>query len=568
MAGGCAGTEHGCCEVGDTTVAKLDAFGSNCASSACAGKVCSDNQRSCPDGGPRREINGECCKCPGEAVPLSGPVAEIVGILTALQDELHNDLVELVGEAAANDNSYNSLVDSKEKEERSLEKEIEDKSEDAADDAVDVANGERDRDDTTRDLTTEEIYLEDEKTRCKEREVEHENYKTTTSEEMVALSETVKILADDDALELFKKTMPSNEGGAASFLQLRSTSKVTHKGAFQTAIEAIRANRKKHRHHHSDARVDMILLALKGKQGNAGFERLIVMIDRLERTMDDEQKADNELKVYCDEQLEESNEVLKTLDENIARHKSSIAAKKVKIDQFKAEIKVLDEEMDADAKEKEKRIESRTKENAKHAHDLALNAQSIELIERAKNKLDAYYNPTLYTDPVNQAGADLIQSGSPVKKTDSQVVIEELDKMIQELKKMSMAIENEEKKGERTFEQFKSGNDQDKAANTEAKGNKESSLAQEEEALNARQDELDEEQTQWNTAKEENDNLHAECDFLLKYYQQRKTARVVEQEGLEKAKAILNGANFNTVLLQSGRTLRHLRGFLHQSDDE
>merc|ERR550514_2585424 len=47
----------------------------------------------------------------------------------------------------------------------------------------------------------------------------------TRAEEILAIQETIKILNDDDALELFKKTLPS----AASLLQVdRSANEVRH----------------------------------------------------------------------------------------------------------------------------------------------------------------------------------------------------------------------------------------------------------------------------------------------------------------------------------------------------
>ena len=52
--------------------------------------------------------------------------------------------------------------------------------------------------------------------------VNFEEYQKSQSEELVALSETIKMLNDDDALDLFKKTLPSSSAAAASsFLQIQ-----------------------------------------------------------------------------------------------------------------------------------------------------------------------------------------------------------------------------------------------------------------------------------------------------------------------------------------------------------
>merc|ERR1719198_1258148 len=51
------------------------------------------------------------------------------------------------------------------------------------------------------------------------------------------------------------------------------------------------------------------------------------------------------------------------------------------------------------------------------------------------------------------------------------------------------------------------------------------------------------------------ESLHAECDWLLKYFDTRKEARAGEIDSLVKAKAVLNGADYS--LLQT-----RARGFL------
>merc|ERR1719171_1724761 len=52
-------------------------------------------------------------------------------------------------------------------------------------------------------------------------------------------------------------------------------------------------------------------------------------------------------------------------------------------------------------------------------------------------------------------------------------------------------------------------------------------------------------------------DLHGECDWLLKYFDVRKTARAGEIEALGKAKAVLSGADFG-FLLQT-KTSKFLR---------
>ena len=45
------------------------------------------------------------------------------------------------------------------------------------------------------------------------------------------------------------------------------------------------------------------------------------------------------------------------------------------------------------------------------------------------------------------------------------------------------------------------------------------------------------------------ESLHAECDFLVKYFDVRKEARTGEIDSLVKAKAVLSGADYSFLQL-------------------
>merc|ERR1719191_2211199 len=46
-------------------------------------------------------------------------------------------------------------------------------------------------------------------------------------------------------------------------------------------------------------------------------------------------------------------------------------------------------------------------------------------------------------------------------------------------------------------------------------------------------------------------SLHSECDWLLQYFEVRKEARASEVDALEKAKAVLSGADYSLVQMRS-----------------
>jgi len=68
---------------------------------------------------------------------------------------------------------------------------------------------ENDLEDTQEGLAEDTKYLGELGGSCKTKTAEWEAIKKTRAEELLALADTIKMLNDDDALELFKKTLPS-----------------------------------------------------------------------------------------------------------------------------------------------------------------------------------------------------------------------------------------------------------------------------------------------------------------------------------------------------------------------
>merc|ERR1719162_1823469 len=84
---------------------------------------------------------------------------------------------------------------------------------------VSIVEMKEDLDDTGKSLLEDKKFLGDMEKNCKTKGAEHDANTKLRSEELVALADTIKVLNDDDALELFKKTLP---GASASFVQIQT----------------------------------------------------------------------------------------------------------------------------------------------------------------------------------------------------------------------------------------------------------------------------------------------------------------------------------------------------------
>merc|ERR1719262_1596095 len=144
---------------------------------------------------------------------------------------MNKDLAEATAAEDAAIKAYEELMAAKQKEVDALTKAIEEKMVRLGKLQVEIVEMKEDLDDTGKGLLEDKKFLADLKKNCATKGDEHAANMKLRSEELLALADTIKILNDDDALELFKKTLP----GAASLLQLQ----VTRRDQQRQALAAI-----------------------------------------------------------------------------------------------------------------------------------------------------------------------------------------------------------------------------------------------------------------------------------------------------------------------------------------
>merc|ERR1719337_106127 len=139
-------------------------------------------------------------------VPASG---QITGILKQMSDTMDASLETATSEENASVKDFKGLVAAKTKEINALTKEIESKTARVGELGVELVTLKEDLDDTTKSLMEDEAFLKDMEKNCKTKEDEWATRQKIRADELVAIGDTIKILNDDDALELFKKTLPT-----------------------------------------------------------------------------------------------------------------------------------------------------------------------------------------------------------------------------------------------------------------------------------------------------------------------------------------------------------------------
>jgi len=483
--------------------------------------------------------------------PKSG---EITGILKTLKDEMEKDLADATSSENSAIASFDSLVAAKKNEIAALTKAVESKTMRIGELGVKIAQMENDLEDTKEGLAEDKKFFADLDNTCAQKKAEWAEYKEMQSKELVALADTIKILNDDDALELFKKTLPS---ASSSFVQLQ----VGKKAVQEKVLSTLKSVRK------GDPRLDLIAVAMHG--GKIGFEKIIKMIDNLVVELKAEQGIDSDKKKYCEAELDKAEDKHKELNLDISDLEKAIEDGKEQISALAAQIAALEKGIKDLDKSVSEATETRKEEHDTYVETLAANNGAKDLLGFAKNRLQKFYNPKLYVaPPAREVGfAQLHGVAAPppppeanlaYKKSgeESGGVLAMIDALVADLDKDNQVMEVDEKNAQKEYETFMSDASEKRALDSKAITDAESAKAEAESDLQANKDSKGSKTMEAMETAKYISGLHGECDWLLQNYDARKAARSSEIDALGKAKAVLSGADYS--LVQTATT--RLRG--------
>jgi chromosome segregation ATPase len=485
--------------------------------------------------------------------PQSG---QITGILKTMQDEMNADLTEAINAENAAIQAFEGLVASKKKEIQALSNMIEEKLTRVGDLGVEIQEMKNDAGDTADGLADDAKFLEDLEKNCDTKQKLYDENVKYRSGELAALDDTIKILNDDDALELFKKTLP---GASASFIQVA----VSERSMRARALELINAANKNDRR----PAMDFISLALHGKK--IGFEQVIKMIDDLIVELKKEQQEDDNKKEYCDEQFDLADDKKKGLEKNIADLETAITETQEGITTTKEQIDALEDGIRSLDKSVAEATEQRKEENEDYKELMASDSAAKELIGFAKNRLNKFYNPKLYKEPAAAAFVAVSAHGKDApppppesfdayskKSEESNGIIHMMDQLIKDLDKEMTEAEVTEKDAQGDYEQFMEDSATKRAEDSKTLTDKQSALANLETSLGEQKAEKASTEKTLQATMEFIQSLHGECDWLVKYFDMRKEARTTEIDALGNAKAVLSGADYSLVQTRAASRLR------------
>jgi len=503
---------------------------------------------------------------------------QIVGIMEQMLEEMQKSSAEADADEAKAVASFNELTASKQKEIEVATGAIETKSVRSGELAVAIVQDQNGLDDAKEELADNQQQLASMTTTCAEKTKEFQVRSKLRAEEVAAISEAIAILNDDDALDVFKKAVPASsfvQSGSVGFLQAKQ-GKASALTKAQTILSAaaLKFDSKPLALISFSMRSKIKLAAKTGVKAQ-NFGMIMNMIDNMVKILGEEQDEDDKHKEYCEAEFDKSGDEEKattdkiaSLDATVTELTDSAATLKEDIATLTGEIKELDKSV-AQA------TAQRKAEHAEYTTNAALNEAANALLEKAKQRLNKFYNPTLYKAPPKKelsmedslyvkagreefAGLVQIRSHSRVaqapevfsgiqqpKREKSTGVIALMNMMQSDLQSDMKDAEADEKMAQKEYEDLMTESAATRAQNAKSITTKEAAAAE----LEGKTQEAKESKVLATETLEDVrltiNHLHTSCDFLMENYDTRKEARDNELESLKNGKSVLAGADMS-----------------------
>jgi len=461
--------------------------------------------------------------------PQSG---EIFGILTQMLETFEANLSQSQKEEMENQKAYEDLKAAKEAEIAAGQEQIDKKTSELADTDEKNAQAKEDIEDTKKSLSADEEFLMMLKEKCSMTDKEWEERQKTRQLEMEAVSKALSVLSGDDAHDLFTRTFnpaflqvdrqDSRREQAAKLLSdvaKRLKNPKLSNLAYRVRLDAFTRVKK--------AIDDMVAQLLKEKEDEIKHKDFCV--DEFNTNQLQTEKKEREKKDLI-AKIEDLEMTIKTLAEAIEKLKGEIAEMQVQM---------------------KRAGEDREKENKEFQTTVADQRETQKLLKAALNVLQDFYGKkaALVQQKQEPAGPPPPPGFEAYKKNAaSGGVMKMIEEIVNDAKAMEAEAIRSEEDAQKAYEDFVKETNASIEAKSKEIVNKSEEKAKTETELVETKESKEAVMLELEQLSNYDAELHQSCDFIMKNFDIRQTARDEEIEALKQAKAILSGAKFEEFL--------------------
>jgi len=465
---------------------------------------------------------------------------QIVGILAEMKDEFVRDL------SATQKAEYKALVDFQSLQAAKLAEiaaanKQKDMKEAALADLLDrAAKAKEDLENMKAAKTADENFLAEMTENCQVVDQEYEARAQIRSDELVALADVINILTGDDARELFGKSV------GTSFVQV--STEVSTQERDRRAEKAL-----KHLAAAAQKSKNWALLALVTTSRLDAFTKVKAALDKLMKELKVQQQEEVEKKDLCVKEIDETEDNIKVggnKKEDLAEQRKDLENT---LETLADNIATLKQEV-ADMEVSLKRAGlNRKEENLVFQQSVSDQRATVKVLHMALDRLKEFYTSggaafaqvhAHQPEPGAAVAAPPPKPGAFEKSAGAGGVMQLLEKIISEATSEEKELEMDENQAQKMYGQFVSDTTASIEADRQSIAEKEKQTAETSSALSSTKESQLSNDAQLEKLNSLLGGLHADCDYILKYFDIRQKFRQEEMDSIDEANAILSGADF------------------------
>mmetsp|Transcript_4865 Transcript_4865/g.10705 ORF Transcript_4865/g.10705 Transcript_4865/m.10705 type:complete len:701 (+) Transcript_4865:90-2192(+) len=468
--------------------------------------------------------------------PASG---EIVGILKDMFDTFTSNLETASATEAENLKIFEDLMAAKQKEESDLQSTLDKKEAENAEATTVEADSQQDREDTSAQLETDEVFFDETKKDCREKADDWATRTRLRTEELAGIEKAVEILTSPEAQSAF-------EGATSTFVQVEASPADAKTRAYNALKKISRGN----------ARL-ALLAARVATQTGWHFDKVIAQIDKMIVSLRKEEKEDVAAKDNCDEMESKAKAKKADLQKEIDGYANDI--NKLTTNKQEAETSITDtiNEIDAQKQMMEQALADRNAEHEKFVAALKDDEAAVALLGQAIEALAAYEKKNKdelsfaqreqpeqpeYTIDQDKAPDTSFSSGKK-HDTESKGIVGIIEMIKEDLENEIKQEKQKEADDQAEYDGQLADDKKTMKALEARKADLEEEVAETEEKIAATTSDKKNTKNDKDAAQATLDKLKPSCDWVAQTFDKRRSNRATELESLMEAKAVLAGAS-------------------------
>jgi len=456
----------------------------------------------------------------------SSQSGEIFGVLKQMQDEMAAALSQAQKTEAARAATFAELRSAKTSEIEIGEKMAETKEDELAKADVDNAEAKEDLGQTQAQLAEDQKFLANLGTMCAEGDANFEKRKEARMSEIQAVSETIEILAGDEAKDAMDTTF--------SFIQTEASSTKLRRDLAASVLRKAFAKSR-------NPGLSMLVTSVELD----AFTKVKAMIDHMIATLKTQSADEVKKNDWCKSELQENEmTTAKTTD-----LKADLEAK---IGELEATIKRLSEEVEKAHNdianlnlELQRASEDRKKENLDFQKVVADQTVTAEILAKALDKLAKFYDDAALVQTKKHQQTPPVAQAEYKQSAGAGGVMSMIEKLILDTKEITAESKKAESEAQAAYEALVADTNDSVVGLSKSITSKTKEKATAKKDLSSTNEDLAGAVKELEDLGKYNGDLHSECDYVMKNFMIRQKARGDEIESLQQAKQILNGANLS-----------------------